>query len=172
MYGNETRLTKSCQRQLAPHRRYASGDAGTTIADVAMSDGLTVQSGRMRTIIIWIASVLLLLGFGGAGLAKVMGAEPMVQSLASYGLPTWFVTLLGVGEIVGAIGLLVRPMSSLAALGLTAIAFGAIVNHAVNPPITMAIPAIILLILSLAVAWMRGGDFATAATRLLPPPTR
>ncbi len=137
-----------------------------------MSDGLTAPSGRMRTIIIWIASVSLLLGFGGAGLAKVMGAEPMVQSLASYGLPTWFMTLLGVGEIMGAIGLLVRPVSSLAALGLAAIAFGAIVNHAVNPPITMAIPAIILLILSLAVAWLRGGDFAAAATRLLPPPTR
>ncbi len=137
-----------------------------------MSDGLTAPAARGRMIIIWIVTVLLLLGFGGAGLAKVMGAEPMVQPLASYGLPTWFVTLLGVGEVVGAIGLLVRPVSSLAALGLAAIAFGAIVNHAVNPPITMAIPAIILLVLSLAVAWMRGGDFVAAATRLLPPPTR
>ncbi len=98
--------------------------------------------------------------FGGAGLAKVVGAEPMVQLLASYGLPTWFVTLLGVGEIVGAIGLLVRPVSSLAALGLAAIAF------------TIAISAIILLILSLTVAWLRGSDIAAAATRLLPPPTR
>ena len=137
-----------------------------------MSDELTAPSGRRRTIIIWIVTVLLLLGFGGAGLAKVMGVEGMLQSLASYGLPTWFITLLGVGEIVGAIGLLVRPVSSLAALGLAAIAFGAIVNHAVNPPFTMAIPAIILLVLSLAVAWMRGGVFVAAATRLLPPPTR
>ena len=156
----------------APHGRYASAYVGTTIAEATMSDELTAPAGRMRTIIIWIASVLLLLGFGGAGLAKVLGAEQMVQLLASYGLPTWFVTLIGVGEIVGAIGLLVRPVSSLAALGLAAIAFGAIINHAVNPPITMAIPAIILLILSLAVAWLRGGDFAAAATRLLPPPTR
>ncbi len=137
-----------------------------------MSDVLTAPAARGRMIIIWIVTVLLLLGFGGAGLAKVMGAEPMVQPLASYGLPMWFITLLGVGEVVGAIGLLVRPVSSLAALGLATIAFGAIVNHAVNPPITMAIPAIILLVLSLAVAWLRGGDFATAATRLLPPPTR
>ncbi len=137
-----------------------------------MSDGLMAPSRRKRTIIIWIETVPPFLFFGGAGLAKVMGAEPMVQNFASYGLPTWFITLLGVGEVVGAIGLLVRPVSSLAALGLAAIAFGAIVNHAVNPPITMAIPAIILLILSLAVAWMRGGDFATAAARLLPPPTR
>ncbi len=137
-----------------------------------MSDVLTAPAARGRMIIIWIVTVLLLLGFGGAGLAKVMGAEPMVQPLASYGLPMWFITLLGVGEVVGAIGLLVRPVSSLAALGLAAIAFGAIVNHAVNPPITMAIPAIILLVLSLAVAWMRGGDFVAAATRFLPPPTR
>ncbi len=137
-----------------------------------MSDELTAPSGRRRMIIIWIVTVLLLLGFGGAGLTKVMGAEGMLQSLASYGLPTWFITLLGVGEVVGAIGLLVRPVSSLAALGLAAIAFGAIVNHAVNPPFTTAIPAIILLVLSLAVAWMRGGDFVAAATRLLPPPTR
>ncbi len=137
-----------------------------------MSDVLTAPAGRRRTIIVWIVTVPLFLMFGAAGLAKVMGAEGMVQLLASFGLPTWFVTLLGVGEIVGAIGLLVRPVSSLAALGLAAIAFGAIVNHAVNPPITMAIPAIILLILSLAVAWLRGGDFAAVATRLLPPPTR
>ncbi len=137
-----------------------------------MSDELTAPSARRRTIIIWIVTLPPFLIFCGAGLAKVVGAEPMVQPLASYGLPTWFITLLGVGEIVGAIGLLVRPVSSLAALGLAAIAFGAIVNHAVNPPFTMAIPAVILLVLSLAVAWMRGGDFVAAATRLLPPPTR
>ncbi len=136
-----------------------------------MSDGLTAPAARRRTIIIWIVTLPPFLIFGGAGLAKVMGAEPMVQPLASYGLPTWFI-MLGVGEVVGAIGLLVRQVSSLAALGLAVIAFGAIVNHAVNPPFMMAIPAIILLVLSLAVAWMRGGDFVAAATRLLPPPTR
>ncbi len=87
MYGNETRLKKSCQRQLPPHGRYASGDAGTTIAEVTMSNGLTVQPGRMRTIIIWIVTVPPFLIFGGAGLAKVMGAERMVQSIASYSLP-------------------------------------------------------------------------------------
>ncbi len=137
-----------------------------------MSDGHTAPSGRRQTFIIWIVTVPPFLIFGGAGLAKVMGAEPMVQSLASFGLPTWFVTLIGVGEVVGAIGLLVRPVSSLAALGLAAIAFGAIVTQAVNAPITTAIPAIILLVLSLAAAWLRGGDFVAAATRLLPPPTR
>ncbi len=137
-----------------------------------MSDELTAPAGRRRTIIIWIVTVLLFLVFGSIGLAKVLGAEGMLQNLARYGLPTWFITLLGVGEVVGAIGLLVRQVSSLAALGLAVIAFGAIVNHAVNPPFMMAIPAIILLVLSLAVAWMRGGDFVAAATRLLPPPTR
>lgn len=75
----------------APHGRYASGNVGTTIAEATMSDGLTAPSGRMRTIIIWIVTVLLFLIFGGAGLANVMGAEPMVQSFASYGLPTQFV---------------------------------------------------------------------------------
>ncbi len=81
-----------------------------------MSDGLTAPAGRRRTIIIWIVTVPTFLNFGVFRLAKVMGAEGMLQSLASYALPTWFITLLGVGEIMGAIGLLVRPVASLAAL--------------------------------------------------------
>ncbi len=70
-------------------RRTNSTLAAMPARQLTMSDGLTVQSGRMRTIIIWIVTVPPFLIFGGAGLAKVMGAERMAQSIASYSLPMW-----------------------------------------------------------------------------------
>ncbi len=54
-----------------------------------MSDELTAPSARRRTIIIWLVTLPPFLIFGGAGLAKVMGAERMAQSIASYSLPMW-----------------------------------------------------------------------------------
>ena len=77
-------------------------------------------------------------------------------------------TVVGVGEVVGAVGLLIPRTATLAGLGLAGIAVGALANHFVNDPIGRAVPALVLFLLALGVAYLRLGPFAAAAARLAP----
>ena len=107
---------------------------------------------------IWIAIVAMSLMFAGAGTAKLMGVEQMHESFANMGLPAWFGYFIGVSEIAGAIGLYVRKLSALAAAGLAIIVASAIGYHAAFDPMQMAIPAAVLLMLSIIVVAVRRKD--------------
>lgn len=116
----------------------------------------------------WILTGLTVIGFGGAGIAKLAGDEMLTEQFIRYGFPLWFMTLVGVGEVVGAVGLLFARTATLAGLGLGGIAVGALVTHFVNDPIGRAIPALVLLMLALGVAYLRLGNFAAAAAVVAP----
>ncbi|MCZ6604828.1 MAG: DoxX family protein [Alphaproteobacteria bacterium] len=131
-----------------------------------MTDTHDTSTGRGRRIGLWILTIILAVLFFGAGLMSVTGDPMMVESFATLGLPDWFRILLGIGEIAGAAGLLIRPIAALAALGLAAISAGAIVAHAAVPPLAQGVPALVLLILTLAAAYMRSGDFARTLQRI------
>ena len=124
--------------------------------------------GRARVIVGWILIGVTVVGFGGAGIAKLAGADMLEEQFVLYGFPLWFMTLVGVGEVVGAVGLLIPRTATLAGLGLAGIAVGALATHFVNDPIGRAVPALVLFLLALGVAYLRLGAFATAAARLAP----
>ncbi len=86
---------------------------------------------------------------------KVLGVEQMAQGFTHFHLPLWFMTFIGVCEVAGAIGLLIRRLSALAAVGLAIIMIGAIYMHLTYDPPTMAAPAAVLLLLMAFVAWQR-----------------
>ncbi len=123
---------------------------------------------RRSHILVWILIIVCVIAYGAAGIAKVMGAEPMAEQFVSYGLPLWFMTLVGVGEILGVVGLLINGLATFAALGLAIIATGAIVTHAVNPPLQNGIAALALLVLALAVAYLRLGPAIGTLMLLVP----
>ena len=132
------------------------------------SDLAKARPAGSRVIAMWILTGLAVVGFGGAGIAKIAGDEMLAEQFVRYGFPLWFMTLVGVGEVVGAVGLLVPRTATLAGLGLGGIAVGALVTHFVNDPIERAIPALVLLLLALGVAYVRLGAFAAVAARLAP----
>lgn len=85
-------------------------------------------------------------------------AGSMKEEFSAYGLPSWSVYLIGFLKILFAIALvvgiwipdLVRP----AAVGMAVLMVGAIVMHVrVADPARKALPASVMLILSLLVAW-------------------
>ena len=91
-----------------------------------------------------LVAALVLLASGGAKLAGVPQAH---MSFAILGLPAWFGYFIGSCEVAGAIGLFIRPLSALAALGLSIIMLGALYFHVSHTPLVMGAPALLVLLL-------------------------
>jgi putative oxidoreductase len=108
--------------------------------------------------VLWIAIALGVLAYAGAGTSKVLGVDRMVQSFTNYGLPLWFMTFIGLCEVAGAVGLLLRGLSAWAAIGLSIIMIGAIVVHLRYDGPVLALPATVLLLLMIYVARQRWSD--------------
>jgi len=113
------------------------------------------MNAKTTSVLVWIAITLGVVAYGASGTSKVLGVEQMAQSFTNYHLPLWFMTFIGACEIAGAIGLLIRRLSALAALGLAIIMLGAISIHLMYDAPPMAAPAAVLLVLMGFVAWQR-----------------
>jgi hypothetical protein len=60
----------------------------------------------------WIFTFLLVIGFLGAGITKLIGIEIQVQNFKSWGYPDWLRYPVGLSEIILAVALvLVKPRS-------------------------------------------------------------
>lgn len=94
------------------------------------------------------AIALATIAFGGAGIAKLAGVEAVHASIAAAGWPVFITYVIGILEIAGVIGLYVKPVRVLAALGLVATSMGAFLFHVVYTPIGEGIPALVLLAIS------------------------
>ena len=99
-----------------------------------------------------IASAVLALIVGAAGIAKLMGVPMVHQSFGILGLPTWFGYVIGACEVAGAVGLFVRPLSRLAAAGLAIIGAGAVYFHVTQTPLSQGVPALVVLALAMFLA--------------------
>ncbi|WP_206366557.1 DoxX family protein [Sphingomonas gei] len=97
---------------------------------------------------------MLALAFVAAGVAKLAGAPPMVAIFDQIGIGQWFRLLTGMLEIAGGLLVLVPRSSAWGALLLLCVMAAAVFTHLVviggNP-----VPALVLLVLSAAVLWLR-----------------
>jgi uncharacterized membrane protein YphA (DoxX/SURF4 family) len=108
---------------------------------------------RGMNITLWVLQGILALGFLLSGLSKLAGAEQAVQIFEEMGTAGWMPYVIGVLEIAGAIGLLIRRLTGLAAAALVLLLIGALISHAIWGG--FAGPAVVLLILSAVVAYFR-----------------
>lgn len=80
-----------------------------------------------------ILAILLALAFGASGAQKLAGAKMASDSAGHLGIPFSRFRLIGVPELLGAIGLLVGlavwPLGVAAAAGLVVVMAGAVVYH-------------------------------------------
>jgi uncharacterized membrane protein YphA (DoxX/SURF4 family) len=120
---------------------------------------------RGLNITAWVLAALLAVTFLGAGGAKLAGVPMMVQSFDQIGLGQWFRIVTGLVEIAGAVALLVPGYAFFGAVWLSATMVGAILAHLLVLP-TPAAPAIVLLVLSASVAWLRRDQLARVVARL------
>ena len=95
---------------------------------------------------------LLTFAFVAAGLAKLAGAEMMVQTFEAVGVGQWFRSVTGAIEILGAVLLWVRGREIYGAGLLGCTMAGAVLAHIflIGPS---AIPALVLCVLCAAVAY-------------------
>lgn len=95
--------------------------------------------------------------FVAAGLAKLAGAEMMVQTFEAVGVGQWFRYVTGVIEIAGAAFLWMRGREIYGAGLLACTMAGAVLAHLlfIGPS---AIPALILGILSAVIAYTHRGQ--------------
>jgi uncharacterized membrane protein YphA (DoxX/SURF4 family) len=118
------------------------------------------------SIALWVAQVLLLVAFGGAGFMKL--TQPLA-ALASSGLgwvndmPEWLVRFIGIAELAGALGMILPAatrilpiLTPFAAAGFAIIQVLAIGLHASRGETAMTLPVnLVLLALALFVLWGR-----------------
>src|SRR6476646_1868849 len=116
-----------------------------------------------QKIAMWIISGLLTALFLFAGLPKLLTPAKM---LSQWPYAPWFLTVVGVCETLGAIGLLIPRLAALAAAGLGGIMIGAVytlVTHHMNKE--LPVPIIVFILLMLVISLRRKeGRGATAAS--------
>jgi len=114
-------------------------------------------------ITLWVVSALLAALFFVAGGAKIGGWFD--AQFIAWGYTQGFAVLIGVLEVVFAIGLLVKRTTAWAAFGLLAIMLGAIGTHLThNEFSSLAVPILAFLLLGF-VAWGRGPERHERRTR-------
>ena len=111
------------------------------------------NSGKGRTIALWVLRVLLAAAFIAAGGAKLTGAPAMVEMFEKVGVGQWFRIVTGAIEISGAILLLIPRLTFYGAGLLLLVMIGAVTAHLTvlggNPA-----PALMLLVLAAVTVWL------------------
>lgn len=118
---------------------------------------------------LWIAAIVLALAFLAAGAMKLFRSKEQLVA-AGQGWAEDFrqgvIRLIGLAELLGAIGLIVPAITGIApalvgwaAVGLAVIMLGAIITHVRRKETPMIVPTIVLLALAVFVAWGRLGSY-------------
>lgn len=120
---------------------------------------------RGRIITLRVLQALLAVAFAAGGLLKLGGAHQMVDLFTKIGAGQWFRYLIGSFEIAGAAGVLIPPLSGLAAMGLTGLMAGATVTNAFIIHTSPVVP-LVFLVISAVVAWGRWPQTKAQAAKL------
>jgi putative oxidoreductase len=135
---------------------------------VASAASVTPAPRRGMSIALWVSSVLLAFFFAMMGLPKVLGLGGWAGRFAAWGYPPWFVIVVGVGEIGGAVLLLIPPLATPGAAGLSVIMLAAVATHLLHGESARVVVPLTLIALLILVAWgrlpgFRSGRLHTAA---------
>ncbi len=115
-----------------------------------------------------ISSYILALIFFASGGAKFMSLPFEVEAFARWGYPIEFMYLIGVVELVGAIGLLITRLSSFTSLCLSVLMLGAIGTHIAHKEWLMLVVATTIALAAFWRAWSSRADIARLLTTLYP----
>ena len=125
---------------------------------------LPSASGRRVHVILWTLQILVAAAFLAAGGAKLAGVPPLPALFDQIGIGQWFRYVTGVVEITGAVLILVPKAAIFGAALLACTMACAVFTHLAvvggNP-----VPAIVLLVLSSLVLWLRRGEVSARLAR-------
>jgi len=115
------------------------------------------MSASLRNTIAWVLQVLLGLFFIFAGFNKLRDLSATVSMFGNLGLPSVLAYVVGGGELLGGIALMIPRLTRLSVIGLLIIMIGAVFIHITKIPGGLAggIPALVCLILLAVLLWLR-----------------
>ena len=120
--------------------------------------------GRLALVALWLTQVGLAVMFLFVGGLKLTGAPQLVALFDAIGIGQWFRYVTGSIEVVSAVALLVSSWAAFGALLLIPTMVGAVFIHLFIVG-GSAVPAAVLLIGSLAIAWARRDQLARVSSR-------
>ena len=123
------------------------------------------------SVALWIAAIVLALAMLGAGSMKLIRSREQIVAMGmryAAHFPPGAIKAIGALEVLAAIGLILPALTGiapvlvpLAATGVAIIMVGAIITHVrLREPFGKSVPAIVLLLLAIFVAWGRFGAYA------------
>ncbi len=108
---------------------------------------------RARNLALWALQVLTAAAFLMAGSGKLTGDSRALSVFDAMGAEDWLRYVLGVLEILGAVGLLIPRLAGLSGLAFVALTAGAVIVH-VAIGMTIVLPGVLLLFAAV-IAWGR-----------------
>jgi putative oxidoreductase len=117
-----------------------------------------VRSGnasRVKTIAAWVLSIVLAVGFLGAGGSKLAAAPFQVQLFQMLGFPGWFMYVTGILEIAGAIALLIPRYAVVGAAIIICVMLGALASLITHAQLSMIPATVLMLVLASVVGYLR-----------------
>jgi putative oxidoreductase len=123
------------------------------------NETIAATPGKALNITLWALQVLVALVLIGAGAGKLLGNADMIALFDAVGLGQWFRYVTGALEVAGALLLLVPGKSAFGAVLLASVMAGAVIAHltVLTTPVT---PALVLLALTVLIAWGRRAQLA------------
>ncbi|MGF9909265.1 DoxX family protein [Brevibacillus porteri] len=95
----------------------------------------------------WVMIVGLCLMFLSSGIYKLIGHSETTVAFQAFGFPHWFQVVIGLGEVLGGLGLLMKKYARYAAYTLAVIMLGATIILLLHgDTTTVAIPFVLLLV--------------------------
>jgi putative oxidoreductase len=131
---------------------------------IAANQTPAIPRGRVALAALWLTQVALAAMFLFAGGLKLTGAPELVALFDAIGIGQWFRYVTGSIEVVSAVALLVPSWSVFGALLLIPTMVGAVVTHLFIVG-GSAMPATVLLIGALVIAWARRDQLVSVWSR-------
>ena len=122
-----------------------------------MSPSTSPTTARRLPLVIglWVLTSLLTALFTMMGVPKVLGHGGWGTRFAAWGYPSWFVVVVGVAELGGAIMLLVPRLATLGGFLLALIMLGAVATHLLHGETARVLVPLVLFAVLTALAWAR-----------------
>lgn len=109
---------------------------------------------RPKSVAVWVVQILLALLFALQGITKLTSAPAWVARFKAWGYPDHFYLAVGLGELVGAILLLIPRLARFGALILMAVMIGAAATHVLHRE-QQVITTVILMALLVIILYVR-----------------
>lgn len=91
-----------------------------------------------------VMNIILALIFFASGAAKLASLEFELVAFERWGYALWFMYAIGVIEVIGAIGLMIKRVSAFASAGLAVMMIGAIATHVIHAEWGMLVAASVI----------------------------